>query len=281
MNKTEGTFTQRDVNLLTSIATYAAITIHNAHLHENVLKERDRVLEIEEKTRKVLARELHDGLTQQISEMVMRLDFCRRAEKENPALLTSELTAIQELGKEIIHMLRTRLVELRPLEVEEWGQGLAAALHGFLERRQKEVQSSKLSLNILSYHPDNQILRQDPQLEKAIFNIVQESVNNAIKHAQAKSIEVQLEEAPDILRIVIADNGKGFNVSQTMQNYSQRGSLGMINIQERAEAMGGELVISSTSSQGTCITLEVPKSKTARMQKRGTTGRLTLPASML
>jgi signal transduction histidine kinase len=279
-NKTEGTFTHHDVDLLNSIATYAAIAIDNARLHESVLAERDRVIEVEEQVRRELAHDLHDGPTQLVSSMLMRLDHCQMALQKEPSRLPVEITEMKKLGREAIHQMRTMLVQLLPLELEQHGQGLAAALRVFLERRQKESPTTKLMSNFISPHPDNQISRQEPQVEKTIFKIVQETVNNALKHAHAGHILVQLEETPDLIHSLIADDGTGFNVTETMENYAQHGSLGMVNIKERAEAVGGELSIVSNPGQGTQITLTVPKSRSERLRKRGTTGILTLPPNI-
>jgi signal transduction histidine kinase len=277
MNKTEGTFTQNDVGLLTSIATYAAIAIDNARLHESVLAERDRVIEVEEQVRRELARDLHDGPTQLVSGIIMRLDHCQTALHQDPARLPAEMAAMQKMGHQTIHQMRTMLVQLLPLELEQHGQGLAAALRVLLERRQKEITATKLTLKFTSCQPNHHISRQEPQVEKAIFNIVHETVNNALKHARAGQILVHLEETPDLLCALITDNGQGFDVARTMENYARRGSLGMINIKERAEAIGGELSIVSQPGRGTQISLTVPTSKTERLRKRGTTGTLTLP----
>lgn len=281
MNRTEGSFSQNDLTLLKAIAPYAAIAIENARLHEGVLAERDRVMEIEEGIRQEVARDLHDGPTQLVSAILMRLDFCQKALQKDPSLLPGEMIGMQKLGQQALHQMRTLLVELRPLELEQHGQGLAAALRVFLERRQREVNRTKLVLEINPGRPSGQISRLEAQVETAIFIIVQETVNNALKHARANHILVHLEETPSAIYTLIADDGRGFDVAQVMDHYTQRASLGMINIQERAEAIGGELIIDSTPGRGTYITLKVPKAKAERLRKRGTTGRLTLPPNML
>ena len=143
--------------------------------------------------------------------------------------------------------------------MEPNGLGLVAALRFFLERRQKEVKNTRLILEEQSHCLDQQISRLAPDVEGAIYAIVQETVNNALKHAQAGQIVVRLEETPEMLRVVIADNGRGFDVNRTIGNYAQRGSLSMLNIHERAEAIGGELSLTSVLGEGTRISVTVPK----------------------
>lgn len=280
MNKKVGNFTDHDLQLLSSIASYAAIAIDNARLHESVLAERDRVIEAEEQARKKLARDLHDGPTQWVSAIIMSIDFCKQALRRDiqqaAQHLPKELDEIEGLAKRSVHQLRTALFELRPLALET--QGLAAALEVFLDRRQNEIESdTKLTLTL----PYGDISRQDNDVESAIFAIIQETVNNAIKHAQADNIVIELRETSSALLTIIRDDGKGFDVEQVMSNYEQRGSLGMVNLRERSEAIGGDLHIHSIPGKGTTITIRVPKEKGERAKRRTYTGPLKLPTGML
>jgi signal transduction histidine kinase len=284
MNKKAGNFTQDDAALLSSIASYAAIAIDNARLHESVLAERDKVIEAEEEARKELARDLHDGPTQWVSSILMSVDFSQRALVKDPdnaiQYLTKELANIAELGKRSVEQLRTALFELRPLVLET--QGLEAALDVFLERRQKDLSGkTKLTLKVETDNPHGNITRQDPKVEGTIFSIVQETVNNALKHAQADNVVVELKETIQAIYTVIKDDGKGFDVEQVMKNYEKRGSLGMVNLRERAELIGGELTMRSAPGHGTRITVFVPKEKEERMKKRSVTGTLSLPPDMI
>jgi signal transduction histidine kinase len=280
LNKKQGRFTKNDLELVSAIASYAAIAIQNARLHENVLAERDRVIEAQEQARRGLARDLHDGPTQLVAGIMMSLDFSKQALEKDPSLLAKELGYMQGLAERASHQMRTMLFELRPLVLET--QGLGAALQVFLDRRQKDIENAtSLSLEIKTDNPSGDISRQDGKVEAAIFAIVQETVNNAIKHAQAENIVVELRETPNVVYTIIADDGQGFDVDQVMANYEHRGSLGMVNIQERTELIGGELKIKSAPGKGTRFTICVPKEKEARMKKRGRTGPLNIPPDLL
>lgn len=272
-------FTEHDLWLLSALGTQAAIAIRNARLYETVLAERDRVLEIEEETRRALARDLHDGPTQLVSAMLMRLEFCQMVFERDPSKLVRELTAVQELARQAVHEIRTLLFELRPLILET--QGLAAALQTFIERRQADIAGgTRLTLAIKPIGPDSQISRHDSKTEQALFAVVQEAVNNAIKHAQASEIKVELGETEAASYVMIADDGCGFEVEQVMSRYEQRGSLGMVNIRERAALIGGDLVLQTKPGQGTRLAVWVPKAETERTRKRGATGPLSLPRQM-
>jgi len=241
---------------LNSIATYAAIAIENARLHQSVLAERDRVVAVQEEVQKKLARDLHDGPTQLVASMLMRLDFIKKALSRDPSLVDEEITELIELGQRASHQMRTLLFELRPLVLET--QGLVPALETFLTRLQKEEAGTTFHLEVKTERGDAQLTRRDPRDEAAIFAIVQEAVKNALKHARADNIWVQLVEQAGTLTVMVRDDGVGFDVAAVESVYEQRGSLGMVNIRERAELLGGRLALQSAPGQGTKVVLHVP-----------------------
>ena len=256
MNKLEGDFTESDLTLLNSIATYAAIAIENARLHQSVLAERDRVVVAQEEVQKNLARDLHDGPTQLVAGMLMRLDFVKKALTRDPSLVEEEMVQLMELGQRASHQMRTLLFELRPLILDT--QGLVPALETFLTRRQKEETGTTLHLEVRTERGDDQLTRRDPKNEAAIFAIVQEAVRNALKHAQGDNIWVRLAEQASELMVMVQDDGVGFDTAEMENGYEQRGSLGMVNIRERAELVGGHLTLRSTPGQGTEVMICVP-----------------------
>ncbi|HMR68190.1 MAG TPA: sensor histidine kinase, partial [Anaerolineae bacterium] len=269
-----------DANLLSSIASYAAIAIENARLYETLEEQHNRLIEAEQEARKCLARDLHDGPTQLIAAIQMNLDFVTKAIQNNRVdLLPSTLKEMQDLAMRASHQMRTLLFELRPLVLQS--SGISAALKVFLERRQKDIQDTqptKLHLNIETDQPNGEVSRLDEKVETMLFAIIQETVNNAIKHAQATSVTVSLKETAERLIATVTDDGVGFDVEATMREYATRGSLGMINLRERAEAVGGEFVMESTSASGTRVVIDVPKKKRDRDRNRRTnTGRLRMP----
>ena len=280
LNKKEGEFTQNDTDLLSSIASYAAIAIENARLYESLEAEHNRTIEAEQEARKTLARDLHDGPTQLVAAILMNLDFAKKALEKDPSLLPKSFDDMFELADRASHQMRTLLFELRPLVLET--HGLGAALEVFLDRRQKDIgddRKTALKLKIITDDPSGDISRQDGTVETTIFSIVQEVVNNAIKHAQADNIAVELKETPDGIYTEITDDGVGFDVVQVLRDYETRGSLGMINLRERTESIGGEFSMTSQIGQGTRTRLFVPNEKAEKdkRKKKRVTGMLKLP----
>jgi signal transduction histidine kinase len=252
-------FTTERRNLLDIIGRQAVIAIQNASLYQNLLEEKERMVEIHEEARKKLARDLHDGPTQSVAAMAMRLNITRRMLTKDLEGATEEIIKLEELAhrttKEIRHMLFT----LRPLILES--QGLSAAVLAMADKMM-ETYGQKVTLSIEE--------RVTSQLEMGkqgvIFYIIEEAVNNARKHASAPVIAVNLRQMDSgIALLEIVDNGLGFDVKAVMQGYEKRASssLGMVNLRERAELVNGLLQIDSEPGQGTKVQVYIPLTEDA------------------
>jgi signal transduction histidine kinase len=258
----EGSFTRSEVELLNSLAVYAAIAVENAYLRQNILSERGRVIEAEEEARKKLAHGLHDGPVQLISAALMHLDCCLLLLEKDSSKVAKELITTKQMVEQVAHQVRTLLFELRPLALE--AQGLQAALQIFLERQRKNILgNTRLVFEVETVNGDGTISRLESKVEAALFAIAQEAINNALKYAHAENIEVHLKETANVLQVMIVDDGQGFEVDKVMDSYEQRVSLGLLTIQERAELIGGTLTINSAPDQGTRLTVWAPKTEAA------------------
>lgn len=256
-NKKSGSFTPQDQMLLSSIANYAGIALENARLHQSVVQERDRVLHAQQEISHKLQRDLHDGPTQLVAAIQMGLDFSKKAMQHNALdMVRSELNNMYELASRASHQMRTLLFELRPLILET--KGLLPALTMFIERRQAESKNIKLRLNVHSDQAGGRISRLEDKVQTAIFEIVQETVNNAIKHAQATNILVELQQLEERLTVTIRDDGKGFDVKKAIDSVASRSSYGMVNLRERVAIANAEYIINSEIGKGTEIRVAVP-----------------------
>ena len=243
--------------MLDIIGRQAVIAVQNASLYQNLVEEKERMVEVQEEARKKLARDLHDGPTQSVAAMAMRINLARRMLAKDSNSATDELVKIEELAhrttKEIRHMLFT----LRPLILES--QGLTAALEAMAEKMH-ETFSQVVMINV-----DERVL-EDLEMGKqgVIFYIIEEAANNARKHANALHIWVRLKSfEPGIGLLEIEDDGLGFNVEAVNKNYDKRGSLGMVNLRERAELVHGLLHIDSAVGKGTRVQVYIPLTEEA------------------
>jgi signal transduction histidine kinase len=242
-------FSPDQAALLTAISTQAAMAIQNAILYNNLRQERDRLIEVEEEARKKLARDLHDGPTQQVSLIAMRLDYCRQLVKNNRlGELLPELQQIETTARETVKNLRHMLFTLRPLVLET--QGILPALQ---QLSQKMLETHKLPVHL---HIEEGVVDLiEPHRQGPLFYIIEEAVGNARKYAQTPHIDIRFSRQGRHVLVEVQDYGKGFDVSAVSGNYEARGSLGMVNMRERAQAIDAQLRLESAVGKGTKVSL--------------------------
>ena len=244
-------FDREHIEMLLAIATQATMALQNAMLYENLKREKERLVEVEEEARKKLARDLHDGPTQTISAMVMRVGIVMRNLTENKGTRqqsAEELAKVEELARRATKEMRHMLFTLRPLVLES--QGLTAALNQ-LSVKMKDTHGTTV---IVETQPEAEVLLSEQQ-QGMLFYIMEEAANNARKYSQAPKITLRLFRENQYAVAEVEDNGVGFDVNAVMSRYDERGSLGMINMRERAQAIGGQLTIDSRIGYGTRITV--------------------------
>ena len=248
LNKAEGQrFDEDDLSLLTSFAAQSAIAIENTRLYQDLRRERDRLIAVEDEVRKRLARELHDGPTQLLAVLISNINFIGSLQVVEPDKVEDELNALLPVAQKALRQLRTLLFDLRPVILET--QGLVPALQQYVERQQ-EMDELIYSLQI-----DRFAGRLTSPAERAVFGIVQEAVGNVRKHAAAEHVWISIAERDGELRVAVRDDGVGFDIEQLNAEYDQRGSLGLLNMRERAESIGGTLSLQSAPGAGSTITL--------------------------
>jgi signal transduction histidine kinase len=244
------TFSPDRVELLVAICNQAIIALQNAQLYQDLLVEKERIVEIEEDARKKLARDLHDGPTQSIAAIAMRLNYARMLIERKPEVVNEELVKIEELARHTTKEIRQMLFTLRPIILET--QGLIAALEQYIQK----LQETDDIIYHLQAQPVEEYLDMDAQ--GGVFYIIEEALTNARKHAKAQNLWVRLGIRQDCFVAQVEDDGVGFDVDGVQDRYDERGSLGMINLKERTELLGGQLRIESALGKGTRITVIIP-----------------------
>jgi signal transduction histidine kinase len=247
------TYTQDHQDLLIAICNQAIVALQNAQLYQSLMEEKERIVEVEEDARKKLARDLHDGPTQSIAAIAMRLNYLRmflnREKDLNQA--DDELAKIEELARRTTKEIRHMLFTLRPLILET--QGLQAALEQYVS---KLGETDATPIHLEAPPEIDRLLDQNAQ--GVIFYIIEEAISNARKHSKAENIWVRLCLRDSRFVAEVADDGEGFDVDAVQVRYDERGSLGMITMHERAELIGGKISVASAPGEGTRITLSVP-----------------------
>ena len=250
-------FNQERRDLLDVVGRQAVIAIQNARLYQDLIEEKERMIEVQEEARKKLARDLHDGPTQSVSAIAMRINLVRMMLTRAPDKVEGELVRVEELARRTAKEIRHMLFTLRPLVLES--QGLRAALESMAEKM-NETYDQNVEIDV-----DDKVIEQlEMGKQGVIFFISEEAVNNARKHAKASLIRVRLRAIEhSLLLLEIKDNGAGFDVKAVNQNYESRGSLGMVNLNERTELINGLLNLDSAPGKGTNVQVFIPLSEDA------------------
>ncbi|NPV71487.1 MAG: PAS domain S-box protein [Firmicutes bacterium] len=213
------------------------------------------VTRVQEEERKRVARELHDDTAQALIALSRRLEMAIRYVKGDPAEACRRLEELAKLVDTTLGNVRRFTRDLRPPVLDDLG--LIPALEWLVSDIQEHYAIK--SAVVVEGEPR----RLPPDLEVALFRIAQEALNNVTKHAQAASATVRVEYAADTIRLIIQDDGTGFDAEDAHRKFAAHGRLGIVGMNERAQLIGGELKVSSSPSRGTTVGLEVPIRKNA------------------
>ena len=233
-------FSEEDERLIGMLAAHAAIAIENARLYE-----RSRELSaVEERNR--LARDLHDSVVQKLFGVVLAAQSAKLLLDRSPGEAREQVGRVQELAQDAVGELRSLVFELRPAAIATEGLGPALAKHVEVLRR---VHGLDVELEVSGR------LRVRPGIDRELFRIAQEALQNALKHSAAGKVVVRLDEGDRALALRVRDDGVGFDPDAPGPRSR---SLGLTSMEERAQALGATLEIVSAPGEGTTVSLEVP-----------------------
>lgn len=241
-------FTDEDTATLETAADVLASAIENARLYQRA----QEAAVLEERSR--LARDLHDSISQQLFSMTLTAQAARAQLEKNPGRTATQLERLQETASAALAEMRALIFQLRPPGLSE--QGLIATLqqHVAMLRRREG-----LTIDLFVSGEE----RDARGIEQAMYRIAQEALNNVVKHAGACQVEVALELHPEQVTMAIVDNGLGFDMAGAGAGNGRH--LGLISMRERAAELGGRLDIRSAPSEGTRITVTVPRGDSQRV----------------
>jgi signal transduction histidine kinase len=251
LNKKSGErFDENDRDILYALAGQAAIAIMNARLYQEVSDEKDRIIALEEDVRKELARDFHDGPAQTLSAMIMAIELIETLPEPVSESAAMGLAELRTMATKTLHQVRNVIFELRPVILKT--QGLEPALQSYVERL-REAEDMNIHLKVEGLEE-----RLPARLEEICFSILQEAISNVKRHANEKNVWLTAIRRGDKFQVVVKDDGEGFDLAEVERAYDKRGQLGLLNMRERAEMIGGRLSIESALGKGTTITLNVP-----------------------
>ncbi len=204
------------------------------------------LIEVQENERRSISRELHDESSQILTAIILRLSALRRS-LAREKMDTRALDEVSAIAQQLSAALRRLAVNLRPELLDQ--AGLVAALQEYIQSYGRVYQVS-VDLRSDSLGGD----RLAPELESALYRIVQEALTNVARYARASHVTVILARGEDMIMATVEDDGVGFDV----QAAERAGRLGLRGMRERAELRGGTLTIDSRSGLGTRVSVEIP-----------------------
>lgn len=237
-------FSADDELLLSSFSTSAATAVAMVRAVES--ERLSLSISASERERRRWARELHDDTLQQLGALKVMHDTALLRGSEE--VMRRSLQRATEQLQETIAGLEGLITELRPAALDQLG--VAAALEALIGRAER-LSGIRIGIDV-DHVFDHQGRRLSPELEATVYRLVQEALNNVIKHADASEVRVSLAEGDDALELVVADDGGGFDVDAAPERF------GLIGMRERVALAGGRLEIASEPGRGTRLTASLP-----------------------
>ena len=204
----------------------------------------------QEEERKRIARELHDDTVQSLIAIGQRIELVKET-LENPGESRTRLSEVRTMVTGAIASVRQFSRDLRPLTLEDLG--LTAAIQYLVNQL---AQSENIQVNL---EVEGKVEGLPADMEVAIYRILQEALNNVRKHAQASQVNVLAQFTQRQTRLTVQDNGRGFEMPESLTDFASAGGFGMMGLQERARLFGGNIVVESAPHQGTKIELVIPR----------------------
>jgi len=249
----EGSYGEVELALLTQVANLLAQSVENSRLYQ-ALSDREvelgrfaaRTIEAQELERRRLAGEIRDGISQPLISLWYRLQAVETAlgRGDQPAI-ADEISVAQDLVTMTLDETRTAIAGLRPSLLDDLGLGPSLA-------------SLARSLPDLRAELDIEPCRLAPHLEVALYRIAQEALQNVQKHARASLVTVRLSVVGDLVRLLVADDGCGFDATQMPAEPDTTISYGLVGMRERAELIRGRVTVTSRAGVGTSVEVTVP-----------------------
>src|SRR5919201_779499 len=243
--------TVTELELLDEIGRQIALGLERLRLQGRVQEQQNEMAVVTERNR--IARDMHDGLVQYVYALGLQLEHARDLATTEPAGVAPILSGAIDKTNHVLSELRTLIYELRPVimqekEISDWLQQLCRQFQ----------QATGIVVKVQVGEPEGREL--SPELSIAMFRIVQEGLANIYKHAHASQASLSLKFASDGARLVLEDNGQGFDIGARSAPAIEHGH-GLQNMHERIRELGASLELESAPGAGTRLSAVLPYSK--------------------
>lgn len=212
-----------------------------------------RVIEAQENERQRLARQIHDGPAQSLTNLILQAEICERLFDSDPAQARMELGNLKSAVNGTFQKIREFILTLRPMMLDDLG--LVPTLKQYVQDFEEKT-SLAASFTVMGRE-----IRLPAHSEVTIFRVIQELLTNVQTHAHATNVQVTLDFQDNAIVSSVEDDGSGFDVNEVQGASQQRKGLGLSTIQERAEMLDGKVQIESRIGRGTKVRIEIPYSQ--------------------
>lgn len=213
-----------------------------------------RIIKTQENERRRIAREIHDGPAQAMSNVVIMTEICEKTAELDMGKALIELQKLKAVVRDCLKSVRRIIYDLRPMSIDDLG---------FTPTIQKYIEKFSAEHNIrvdFKVNSEEDCIK-DSNIALAVFRIVQESLNNTYKHADATHVSIQVECAQNSVLLRISDDGNGFDTNILSNSLNKEDSrFGILGMRERVELLEGEFIIDSKINVGTIIRVKLPYS---------------------
>jgi len=210
----------------------------------------ERAIEAQEEERRAIAQSLHDDTGQALSMLIIHLDRIDERIQPDQVELKKQVADAREMASDSLTELRRILSGLRPAILDDLG--LVPAIRWYARTNLEGV-----GVNVVVKAPSVP-LELSPAITTTLFRIVQEAVNNIVRHADARSVTIVLGSNGGSVQLRVEDNGRGFDPNHASRDAVELQRLGLLGIRERAELLGGEIQIESAPDNGTRLQVSIP-----------------------
>ncbi len=255
-SRTPRVFTPQEVQLLTSLGHQLGIAVENAQLYQELQSKEQmreqllrRIISAQEDERQRVARELHDVTSQALATLGIGLEVVATPQSDARERET-QMEGIKSLLSATSKDVHRLIYDLRPSLLDDLG--LSAAIRSYAHN---SLDAAGVEVHV---EEAGQEKRLPPEVEIALFRIVQEAIANITRHARAESAYISLEFKEKSIAVEIEDDGVGFDHSHGFTPGAGGKGVGLLGMQERAELLGGTLVIDTRPGGGTRVSVEVP-----------------------
>jgi two-component system sensor histidine kinase DegS len=209
-----------------------------------------RVIEAQENERQRLARQIHDGPAQSLTNLVLQAEICERLFDSDPAQARVELGNLKNAVNATFQKIRDFILTLRPMMLDDLG--LMPTLKQYVQDFEEKTNLSA-TMTVMGRES-----RLPDHAEVMVFRMIQELLTNVHTHAHATHVQVTLDFQDRMVVASVEDDGSGFDVNEVQSNNQQRKGLGLPTIEERVEMLGGKVEIEGRLGRGTKVRIEIP-----------------------